>query len=557
MLERVAIRDFSLLRQVDLALGPGLTVITGESGAGKTLLFDAIAFALGGKPHRSLLAEGAKSCEVALHLRLDAPQALAAGPPWQAGPNVLARKLSASGRGQLSLNGQHLTLVQAPPVLENWFEITGQFESRILFNTKAHLKLLDAFGDSKLAAQYATYREQYRRLRELQAKLAALRESAANRAQEIDFLNFQVQELTQAAVAAGERRDVEARLRLLQNAGQLILAAEAAAVLLGGGEDQEGAYDLAARAAQQVAELVRLLGGGPSPAGDPVELAAQTEDVLEGLRELAGRCHSVAAGIQHDPQEMQRQNERLDDLLRLERKYGCTADELPGLLEAKQSRLALLNDPGMSQELLEADACAALDATLAAGRSLSVLRKAAAEKLVRTSAKQFKQLDFQHVAMYADVSSGDEPGPDGLDSAELLITLNPGEPARPLALVASGGEASRLMLGLKAALAGQLGYRVLLLDEVEAGLGADTAAHVAKVLAELAAGRQVLAITHLPVVAAAGREHLCVAKSTVEGRSAVAITAVTGAQRRQELVRMLGGGGDTETAALAERMLGK
>jgi len=553
MVERIAARDFSLLRAVDIELGPGLTVITGESGAGKTLIFDAAVFALGGRPHRSLLASGAKSCTVELALRLDERLAAKLGRPWRPGANSLKRRLSAGGRSQLMLNGETLGVQRVQEDGQRLMEITGQFESQVLFDPRVHLTLLDSFGEAGLAPKLADYRGEYARLREVRALLATLEKSAAERAQEVDFLSYQVHELEAAKVQAGERADVEGRQRVAENAANLISAAGEAGMLLGGSENAPGAYDLAAQAAQRIAEIRSLVGDrGVIDAG---ELAADLEALMEQARDLAGHCSDIAQSLTHDPAEAERLRERLDELNRLERKYGHGADELPTLLEEKKTRLAVLTEPAASPEALAAEAAELSRRVESLGGELSTLRRKAAERMVKETRKYFRQLDFPQVELQVDLERAGQPGPDGLDTVEVLITLNPGEPPRPLAQVASGGEASRLLLGLKAALAGRLGFGAMLLDEVEAGLGADTAMHVADVLAELGRHRQVLAITHLPVVAARGAAHLVVRKELQAGRSSVVVEAVAGERRTAELARMLGGTGSAEEAALVARML--
>jgi DNA repair protein RecN (Recombination protein N) len=548
MLRRVEAVNFSLLRDVRVELADGLTVMTGASGAGKTLLFDAIAFALGSRASRGLLPEGASSGSVTLVLELGETL-----DPWQPGGNVIVRKISSSGAGRITLNGQAVSATQLQQLAEAQVEITGQFESRVLFDSRSHLGLLESFGDDKLRRLRAEYRAAYDRHSMVQSALSALRESAANRAQEVDFLSFQVEELSKAAVTTGERAQVESQLKLQQNAQELVSAAASAAQLLSGEDEQRGAYDLAAEALKSVERIGELLGQG-SAEFNPATLKEQATEALALLTDLAEQLRDLAGSVQYDPAAERSLSDRLDELLRLERKYGVLADELPALLAQKQARLDVLTDTSQSPEALERE-LAQLDEELAKlAAKLTKARESAAKKLTATAREYLLRLDFPAVQFEVDIRPA-KLGPTGSDVVEFMVSLNPGEPPRALAQVASGGEASRLFLSLKAALAGQLGTRVMLLDEVEAGLGGETAKRVADVLVELGgSGRQVLAITHLPIVAAQAQQHLLVSKSVKAGRSHVSITPVQGEARQSEMVRMLGE--DTaEARKLVKKML--
>ncbi len=537
-----------------MSFSDGLTIISGPSGAGKSLLFDALAFAFGGRAHRSLLAVGASQCEVRLSFELSSALAARLGEPWRSGINELLRSFSASGRSRLELNGSSLRVQELANIAEQQVEFTGQFESRVLFDPRSHQALVDAFGDAGLPALRQQYEQSYGALSEARRRLSAVLESAGQVAQELDFLRYQVAELDKAAVRSGELAEVSYNLRLQRSAQQLIAAAEGAARFLAGDEQSSGADDLVASAEKELASLEALLGSSQE-GEEPEQLRQRAASLLEEVRELGSACHHFAQAIQHEPAEEQRLSDRLDEILRLERKYGVTADELQGLLEAKLERLNLLEDSNASPESLQAELETRLDQALALGRELSSARREAAARLCARSAEYLSRLDFHSVELLVDQQELDQPGPTGIDSIELLVSLNPGEPARPLAQVASGGEASRLLLGFKAALAGRLGSSVVLLDEIEAGVGADAARRVAEVLREMAAGRQVLAITHLPVVAAAGSAHLSVRKDSASGSSLVRIVPVSGEERVQELMRMLGGQGSAEEYALASRLL--
>jgi DNA repair protein RecN (Recombination protein N) len=556
MLSRVQISGFSLVRELDLALAPGLTCLTGESGAGKSLLFDAIAFACGGRTHRSLLASGAQSCTVRLTLELEPKLARGLGPPWQAGANVVARRYTLQGRSTAEVNGEAVKVADLLAATARLIEITGQFESATLFNPATHVELLDAFGGDKLAQTRAAYAALYAEYRDLASRLATLRAAEQNRAQEAAYLGAQVEELEQADVRSGERAEVEAKLRLQHHGEAIQTAAETAAAHLTGGDDGASAYDRAAQAQRELQHAAHLLGPAEGLPGDPqgaLELLAAT---LEQLQETAHICHELRASVAFDAEEAALLTERMNELLRLERKYGTMADELPALLAERRRRLDVLTDETQSPEEVAKRLAEAEAELLDCAAELTKLRRAAAQAMQQTTDKFFRQLDFPHCELQVDQAALDAPGPLGLDSIELLITLNPGEPPRPLAQVASGGEASRLLLGLKAALAGKLRFGVMLLDEIEAGLGGKTAQRVAEVLRELATGRQVLAITHLPVVAARAEQHLVVTKRIHGAQTSVSMTLASTEQRRAELARMLGGLGTAEELAVVDQLLG-
>lgn len=556
MLKRIKASGFSLLRDVEVTFQPGLTVLTGETGAGKSLLFDAIAFALGGRTHRSLLAEGTKKCRVELCLELGGQTAARLGSPWVAGENIIIRTLSMSGRSTIKANGEKAGISSINEAASSLVEITGQFESRVLFNTAAHLALLDRFGSKQLAGLLSGYQQGYGKLTQLTAHLKLMLETESSREQELEFLSFQVKELETASIQSGERAGLEARLRVLENASKLISCAQFAAQYFSGNDETQGAYDLAAKGLEQVDEMLGLAGEDELNGYDLAQAKEDLVGILDGLSDLAGQMSDCAGSISHDPGELAELQDRLDEVLRLERKYSCQADELSGLLVEKQQRLELLSDQSQSPEALTKQIADLQKQLTKKAAGITRERRQAAKTLEKTALGYLSRLDFAQVQFVAEVEDTGQLGASGMDIVEFTVSLNPGEPARPLGQVASGGETSRLLLGLKAALASRLGFGAVLLDEIEAGLGGQAAQKLASVLADMAQSRQVLAITHLPLVAAAGQTHLVAHKDTAGGKSTVEISVVDGPARLDELTRMLGSTGGAEELALVKRMVG-
>lgn len=554
MLKKIRIRDFSLIRSLELELQDGFTAISGESGAGKSLLFDAIAFCLGGRTHRSLLASGAESCEVELALELSREDAAGMGSGLEAGTNTILRHYRGNGRSRITVNGSRATAQQLREDLASLVEIVGQFESTTLFNPDAHLGILDRFGGGQLAATRSSYLECYASYRELASQLRALRESASRREQEIDFLSYQVKELEEAEVLPGQLAELEAELKLQENAETVIAAAQSAARHLRGDDEYSGAYDELARAEQEISSIAGLLGDS-GIGGELEDMLGNTAGLMEQVQELAMRLSGLADEVSYDPQRLEFLNSRLDLVHGLERKYGCTADELEALLVEKQKLLALLTDDSSSPESVELK-LGELGRELAGhSRELSSLREAAARRIEEESAHYFRRLDFTHTELRIELTRLTEPGPDGQDAVDFMITLNPGEPARPMAQVVSGGESSRLLLGLKATLADRFGQRMLLMDEIEAGLGGSAARSVADVLCEVSTGRQLLAITHLPAVAVRASRHLLVSKHSRDGRTTVSIEELDETGRRTELARMVGVEGGKGTLGMVDELI--
>jgi len=554
MLTALSIRDVVLIERLDLSFGPGLTVLTGETGAGKSILLDSLGLALGARAEAGLVRIGAEQASVTACFAPPAGHPVAALLAEQGleaeDEIVLRRVLGRDGRSRAFLNDQPVgvALLRRAGVL--LVEVQGQHEQMGLADPASHATLLDAFGVAPALRQavFSTWRGWQAGL----AALAAARERIEAAARDEEWLRHAVDELARLAPAEDEEERLAAERQRLQQGerrAEAIAAALAELAPASGGRDRRGPGPAAAlRAAART--LQRLIVPGQPEGENPAAAAtAALERAEEALAEAETLLTRLAAEAEADPRLLERAEERLFALRAAARKHAVTVGELPLLLDTLATRLAALETGTAEVAGLEQAAAAARTAYIEAATALTAARRAAALRLDRAVAKELPPLRLNKARFHAEVTELAEAawGAHGADQVRFLIATNPGQEPGPLARVASGGELSRLMLALKVVLHSGSVAPTLVFDEVDAGVGGATAAAVGERLSRVASRVQVLLVTHSPQVAARGAAHLRVAKATARGRATTLVDVLDGGARREEIARMLAG--ETVTAA--------
>jgi DNA repair protein RecN (Recombination protein N) len=540
VLYELRVENLLLIERAELCLGPGLNVLTGETGAGKTVLAHALDLLLGGKPRAGIVRPGAAEAYVegVFALSDELREALGDRIAADAEELVLARRVSAEGRTRAYLGGRSATAADLRDIGGQLLSFYGQHEHRKLMLASSQLEILDEFAGPEQADRRAAYREAYARERALAARLAELRERARARDRELDLLEWELAEIDRAAPSVAEETELEAeRARLRHVEALRSAAAGGIAGLAGADEDGGAAMALAAAAAA-------LEGpGGVDAALDA--LAARVRALAIEAEDLVHELHRYAEGIDAAPGRLDEVEERLALFERLKRKHGGTIEAVLEHAEACRARHAELS--GVEEAIADAEreldqARAELEARAAALTEARSRAGAALADAVRERLAALGMADGEFTAAL----SARELGPTGADEVEFLIAPNPGVPAGPLRETASGGELSRVMLALMGA-AAEAGPATLVFDEVDAGIGGQTARAVGEQLRALAAGRQVLCITHLPQIASLADRHFTIVKDTSGETARTTVTQLRKAEVVSEIVRMLGA--DREDAA--------
>jgi DNA repair protein RecN (Recombination protein N) len=555
MLSELHVSNFAIIDDLHLMLHAGFNVFTGETGAGKSIIIDAIELLLGGKSSQEMVRAGASMARVEGIFALDAPDSPAQA--WllaheladESGQVILAREIRRGGRSVARINGRAVAQSLLAQLGQHLVDIHGQGQHLSLLNVRTHGRLLDQFAG--LQTQQQALASEVRVLRDVRAELAKLRQSARELARRLDLLRYQVQEIDEAGLMPHEQEALESERSRLANAEALMHESAVLAALLSEGDGTSlSALDVLGNSMVHLEKLVRL-------DADLAPMLAQAEDLFEGVSDLARAVSDYGSGLEYDPQRLREIEERLALISQLQRKYGDTIADVLAFGESARAELALLSDSETRTEALEAQEEQLLRVIGERAQTLSRARTRASATLAQAVETELAVLRMAGTRFKVEIRQkrddsgcyvGDERfafDATGIDQIQFLVSANPGEPLRPLAKVASGGETARLMLALKNVLSQADATPTLIFDEIDQGIGGRVGAIVGQKLLALAAEHQVLCVTHLPQIAAYGHKHLQVSKQVAGQRTISQIRILEGEERVDELAAMLGAESDS------------
>lgn len=544
MLSLLHIENIAVIESADIQFGGGFNALTGETGAGKSIVVDAIGAIIGERTSRDLIRTGAKSALV---------EAVFCGLPklpWfeengmspdEDGNLVVQREIQPDGKNICRLGGRLITVSQLKALGGQLVNIHGQHDGQQLLDERCHLSYLDRFGGTQ--ALLAEYQTCFDALSAIQREIAAIKMDEAEKSRRIDSLNFQIAELERADLRPGEEETLTERRNLLRNAGKLMDAVEGAHTALSGDEDNDGAAALisaaehsltpAARMSTQAAELLEKL----------TELGCLAMDVAELLRDLRG-------SFDFEPGALDELETRLEVISRLKKKYGSSVEDMLAYLERCKAELSSIEDADDTIVRLEKKYAQTRIECIDCAKALSAARHQAAGALEQRIQTELGQLDMPNVQFKAEFSpKGGDLGLDstGMDEVQFLMSANVGEALKPIQKIASGGELARIMLALKNVLAENDDVTTLVFDEVDTGVSGRAAQKVAEKMADVAGHKQVLCVTHLPQIAAMADVHFSVEKGERKGRTFTHVERLSRERRKEELARLTGGTSITST----------
>ena len=551
VLALLRIKNLALVEELEWEIAPGFIAITGETGAGKSIIIGALQLLLGERADKSLIRTGADLCTVEAvfageDLRKLNAQLIEAGVEPCESDLIVKRTFSASGGNRQFINGSPATLAVLKNLGDELVDLHGPHDHQSLLSPEKQLGLLDSFARAE--EQLSEYQKHYRQLQTLLAEHAALCTAETAREQELDLLRHQINEISSANLVAGEEEEIESRYKLASNSRRLIELASAVASKLSEADDSVLSH---------LAETQRLLRELEKIDNSITQFSSAHAASVVELSEIARSLSNYAEKLDLDPAQLSALEQRVSLFETLKRKYGGSIAEVIAFGERATERMRKIEGRDAEMERLIREIEITRTSLNRSGQALRKLRTKAAPKLSEKIRRNLRDLGFRQSEFDAKLAALDEPRPTGFDSVELLFSPNPGEPLKPLRAIASSGEISRLMLAIKSALAAHDAISLLVFDEIDTNVGGEIAHAVGAKMQTLGRDHQVICITHLPQVAATASSHFVVTKEVVGGRTYSQLREVRGKSRQEEIARMLGGKSESALELAASLLKGR
>lgn len=539
MLELLHIENIAIIEAADIEFAPGFNALTGETGAGKSIVIDSLSAVLGQRTSRELIRTGAEKAFVSAAFSGMAPELTEelGIQPEPDGTLLLQREIQTDGKNVCRINGRPVTVSQLRALGARLLNIHGQHDGQQLLDEEQHIVYLDSFG--RVESLAITYAGKYKNFTDIRRQIGALQMDEAEKARRVDTLQYQIEELRRAKLTPGEEEELTARRGMLRNAEKFLDAVAGADYALNGDDSGGGALS-ALRQAQDALSGVRHLDDAFG------QLYERLGEAYSEVYDIAATVEDKRGELDVSPGELDRVESRMDLLYRLKKKYGATVEDMLDYQARCEAELAQIEDAGDALVRLEQELARAETDARQAAQALSDARKAAADRLTAQILTELQQLDMGKIRFAVDFA--EKPlDSDGMDTVRFLMSANVGEELRPIHKIASGGELARIMLAMKNVLSEQDHVGTMVFDEVDTGVSGRAAQKVAEKMARISRRQQVLCVTHLPQLAAMADTHFSVEKGERGGRTYTEVRRLDREQRRRELARLTGGSHVSQT----------
>lgn len=537
MLVSLNVKNLALIDAEEVEFGRGLNILTGETGAGKSILIGSVNLALGERADKELIRTGTDHALIELLFEEDSPRVRdlmeELNLPWEDGAILISRKIKPE-RSIFRINGETVTVKQVKRLSELLLDIHGQHEHQSLLHKKKHREILDGYAGESLYALFPALKQKWQEISALKKELSEAELDEEARMRELSLAQFEVQEIEDARIRIGEDEELENTYRKMTHSRRIMESISAGCRLTGAAGD-EGAAELIGHALREMMSVSGL-------DGELSGILSQLEQIDQLLRDFNRDLLDYQENAAFSEADLAETEERLNTLNHLKSKYGRTLEEVLNYQEEREKERQRLSDFDAYRERLKKCLLEAEEEFDRLCRQASGLRREAAKTLEKELEKALFDLNFMHVEFQVEVKSGEEyQNPLGFDDVEFMISTNVGEEKKPLSMVASGGELSRIMLGLKTVIADRDEVETLIFDEIDAGISGKTAWKVSEKLGMLSKKRQVICITHLPQIAAQADTHFYIEKNVENGATRTTISPLTEEKRISEIARLLGG----------------